>query len=219
MTTKSPSIDWKAVTRAARDVAQSYMRYEVADIAQAISLDMIEHPKRYQIGGPLFEKALRRAGYRYCQDQASRDLAGADQHTYSAEEIKSLLHSFYDPENWPNGWSQPEWDSFEGTAAEFSEDLELWAESTRIFIDLFDLEAAVSKLRSSHKRVIEKKYRDGLKLTTSEQDAHGDAIRLLTFYVNGSSSQYRGAPWDYEGPGARKAISNAHAQHITSSEY
>jgi DNA-directed RNA polymerase specialized sigma24 family protein len=212
-----PSVYWKLIVKAARTVAQSYYLFEPEDIAQAIMLDMLESPRRYaNIGGPLLFKVLQRAGYRYCQDQASRLLLHADQYTYSAEEIKQLLGRFYDPANWPNGWSQPQAGDFDDELS-FSSGLDVWAENTRICIEHLDLANAVGKLRPSHRDVIEKRYRDGQALSRSEARNAGHAIRLITYYVNEGAN--RGVPWDHEGPGARTAVSNTAAARLTGDSF
>ncbi|MEU7863443.1 hypothetical protein [Nonomuraea sp. NPDC049141] len=213
-----PSAYWSEVLKAARVVAKAYMRWEPEDIAQAIMVDMCESPKRYKsIGGKLFFEALKRAGYRYCQDQASRLLATDDEYTYSGEEIKTLLHRYYDPSTWPNGWTQPLYDG--GDVGEYSRELELWSENTRIHIDHFDLELAIKKLRPAHRKAIEKRYRDKEELSRYEAKNCSHAIRLVTFYVNENAYRtYRNIPWDYEGPGARQAMTNAGAIRLTSYE-
>ncbi|MFC4114129.1 hypothetical protein [Nonomuraea zeae] len=215
----NPSIYWSDVLRAARAVAKSYMRFEVPDIAQAIMLDMCESPQRYErIGGKLFQEALRRAGYRYCQNEASRLLEFDDEYNYSAHELAALLGRYYEPASWPNGWRQPDWGDYEDVDT-FRADLDVWSEKTAIVIDLFDVEAALNKLRPIHRKVIEKRYRDRERLSGYEAKVHSNALRLVTFYVNESAHrQYRNIPWDYEGPGARKALSNDSAIARTSYE-
>ncbi|MFD8527842.1 hypothetical protein ACFV0L_10580 [Streptosporangium canum] len=215
-----PSEYWGESVKAARIVAKSYMKFEVEDIAQAICLDMVEHPQRYRsIRGNLFFEALKKAGYRYCQDQASRNLRTYDEYTYSADEIIELLYRFYDPVNWPNGWSEPSWESYEGSLEEFGLELELWAENTRICIDMFDIQNALGKLSAPFRRVVDKRHRENLKLSDAERSIYSRAIRLVTYYVNEKVNQYRNVPWDYEGPGARRTLSNAQAQNLTSTEY
>ncbi|UBU12954.1 hypothetical protein [Nonomuraea gerenzanensis] len=216
-----PSQYWDDAVSAARIVANSYQRFETEDIAQAIMLDMCEQPQRYRsISGGLLYEAMKRAGYRHCQNEASRILHFYDEYVYSADEVKTLLSRYYDPGNWPNGWKQPEWDGQEDSLEAFGEELELWAAHTQIYADMFDVEAAVAKLRPSHLRVIEKKYRDREDLTSQEQKYISHALRLVTLYLNeGTRSTRAGTPWDYEGPGARKAMSNAQAQQHTSTNY
>jgi hypothetical protein len=195
------------------------MRFEPADIAQAIMLDMVENPARYEhIGGKLFTEALKKAGYRHCQNEASRLLEFDDEYNYSAQELAGLLGRYYEPASWPNGWSQPSWDDYDDVEA-FRTDLELWSEKTAIVIDLFDVQAAVEKLRPTHRKVIEKRYRDKERLSGYEAKVHSHALRLLTYYVNENANrQYRNVPWDYEGPGARRVMSNAGAIARTSYE-
>jgi hypothetical protein len=214
-----PSAYWNDAVRAARVVAKAYMRFEVADIAQAIMLDMLENPARYEhIGGKLFQEALRKAGYRHCQSEASRLLEHDDEYNYSARELASLLVRYYEPASWPNGWSQPSWTDYEDVEA-FQGDLELWSEKTAIVIDLFDVQAALEKLRPIHRKVIEMRYRDRKRLSEYEGKVHRHALRLLTYYVNENANrQYRHAPKDYEGPGARRAISNSSSIARTSYE-
>ncbi|MFE0151340.1 hypothetical protein ACFWY5_29630 [Nonomuraea sp. NPDC059007] len=212
----NPGDYWEDALAAGRTVAKSYRKFEPDDIAGAILLDLVENPARYEnLRGSLLFWAMKRAGFRYCQDQSSRYLYYSDQYTYSSEEVKKLLRHYYSPEVWPNGLTQPDWLEYDDVD-EFKNDLEEWAEQTKVVIDMFDLEFALTKLRDSHIAVIQKKYRDGDNLTKSEQNKHSKAVRLLTYYVNEYvTANKRQAPWDHEGPGARRAMSNDYAQFIT----
>lgn len=204
------------IKKAARQVAADYGgRFEADDIAQAIIIDMMTNPTRYnKIGGSLFFEILKRAGKRFCVEESAHFLVFASQHTYSTEEIKKLLPDYYTTEVWPNGLSQPILDDFE-SVEEFQDELEEWNNATQLVIDMMDLEFAIEKISQAQRKVVEKKYRDRQKLESKyERNKHSEAVRFIAYHVN-SRATARIKGMNHEGPGARKALSNSRSIAIT----
>lgn len=204
------------IYRAARQAANAYGgKFDVDDIAQAISLDMMTNPTRYKsIRGSLFMVILKRSGVRYCAEESARYLAFSEQYIYSSEEVKDLLDLYYRPESWPNGLSQPVITEDE-TLVEFQERLEEWNNATKLVIDMMDIEYAIAKVSEAQRRVIVKRYRDKEKLANKyEQNKHAEAIKYLTAHINQRMIS-RVIGNGHEGPGSRRAISNANAQADT----
>lgn len=173
---------WDEILKAARTAGFAYGgQFERDDIAQGIALDMLEHPDRYtNIGGTFRQLIINRAGLRYCAEQAAMFLNTADQYTYSSEELKKLLPRYCDG-SWPDGMA----------------------------IEMLDLDHAMGMLTGSQRKVIEKKYRDGERLASKyDQNKHSEAIRYLTFHVNGRTTAKQMPDFFHEGPGARKSIRN-----------
>lgn len=204
------------IYRAARQAANAYGgKFDVDDIAQAISLDMMTNPTRYKsIRGSLFMVILKRSGVRYCAEESARYLAFSEQYIYSSEEVKDLLDLYYRPESWPNGLSQPVITEDE-SLVEFQERLEEWNNATKLVIDMMDIEYAIEKVSEAQRRVIVKRYRDKEKLANKyELNKHAEAIKYLTSHINQRMIN-RVVGNGHEGPGSRKAVSNAHALTIT----
>lgn len=216
----SPADYQEDIYRAARQASTQYGgRLETDDIAQAISLDMLRNPKRYDsVGGSLFFIILRRAGLRYCAEESARFLAFSQQHIYSANEVKSLLKIYYTPEAWPNGLSQPLYEDY-GDVEAFTAALDTWNGSTRVVVDMLDLEYAIERVSEAQRRVIEKKYRDKEKLRGKyEANKHGEAIRYLTYHINNRVNRKTGVT-NHEGPGARERVSNARAVMVVANQH
>jgi hypothetical protein len=204
------------IYRAARQAANAYGgKFDVDDIAQAISLDMMTNPTRYKsIRGSLFMVILKRSGIRYCAEESARYLAFSEQYIYSSEEVKELLDLFYRPESWPNGLAQPVI-SDEESLEEFQGRLEEWNNATKLIIDMMDIEYAISKVSEAQRRVIIKRYRDKEKLANKyESNKHSEAIKYLTSHINQRMIS-RVVGNGHEGPGARRVISNASALAVT----
>lgn len=215
-----PAEFWDDIYRGAKAANYAYgKRFTLDDIAQGIALDILENPTRYSdIGGEFRQLIMKKAGLRYCAQQAAMFLTYGDQTIYSSEELKKLIPKFYSPSSWPNDWSQPKLEDV-GGVPQLKEALEEWAEDTKIFIEMFDIEYAIALLTGSQRKIIEKKYRDGLKLETKyEQNKHSQAIRFLTFHVNERVTKRSSVDRMYEGPGARKAVGNVTAIAKTGSE-
>lgn len=204
------------IYRAARQAANAYGgKFDADDIAQAISLDILANPTRYRsIRGALFMVILRRAGIRYCAEESARYLAFSEQYIYSAEEVKQLLGQYYKSESWPNGLGQPVIRD-EETFTDYRDRLEEWNNSTKLVIDMLDIEYAVSKVSEAQRRVIVKRYRDRERLANKyEVNKHAEAIKFLTFHINQRMIN-RVVGDGHEGPGARQVMSNALARTLT----
>lgn len=209
------------IYRAARQAANNYGgKFDVDDIAQAISVDMIENHSRYgSIKGNLFFEILKRSGIRYCAEECARYLTFSEQYIYSSEELKRLLVTFYKPESWPNGLKQPVVEHYE-TVEEFRDELEEWNNATQLVIDMIDVEYAIDKLSEAQRKVIEKKYRDLEKLESKYQmNKHSEAIRYLTSHINTRMVDRAKGPRGHEGPGARSVVTNAHAIAVTANQF
>lgn len=207
------------IRKAARQVAADYGgRFDADDIAQAIIMDMMTNPTRYnKIGGSLFFEILKRAGKRFCVEESAHFLVFASQYTYSTEDVKALLPQYYTAEVWPNGLSQPLLDDYE-TVEEFQDELEEWNNATQLVIDMMDIDFALDKISLAQRKVVEKKYRDGQRLESKyERNKHSEAVRFLAYHVN-SRATARMKGGNHEGPGARQVISNAQSIAVTANQ-
>lgn len=174
------------VNAISRKVARQFgNRFDWEDIAQGVFLDMMVNAKQYNpLGGNLLLSVIRKAAVRWCAQECAKFLKFGDQTIYSSEELKKLLPKFYDPSSWPNGLKQPKWDDCENVAT-YQEELEEWASNTALSVDMLDVEYAVNMLTQAQRNIIQKRYRDGEKLSSKyELNLHGEAIRYLTYHVN-----------------------------------
>lgn len=170
----------------ARSAAKSFGgRFDWDDIAQAITLDMLAHPKIYDgLKGNLLMWVLKRTAMKWCAQECAKFLKFGDQTIYSSEELKPLLFKYYEPSSWPNGLSQPSWDDYDDIDT-FKEVLDEWASDTKLSVDMLDIDHAIKLLTTAQRNIIQKKYRDRERLASKyELNLHSVAIRYLTYHVN-----------------------------------
>ncbi|MGW2478631.1 hypothetical protein ACWCWQ_02180 [Streptomyces sp. NPDC001571] len=88
---------------------------------------------------------------------------------------------------------------------------------TRVNVDdKIDLERGFAQLTRGQREVIVRRYVDGDTLNNVERRDLTRAVEALTIRMNGSAALHKA---DHDGPGSRRAITNASARAITGNSY
>lgn len=183
-----------------REVSRRYPGTEPDDIASEALARVYSRLDRLMDKEPGYlYKALRKGAIAYAAEQRYRYVVGTSQYIYTPAEVRVLLeHCYYDPAAWSVPTGRDDWLSAE-------------IDGQSIGVALMDMRAAMERIKPEHQRTLEKAFNDGENIHHEKVSRAVEAlVRALNRHIN-----RRG---DREGPGARKAMSNAQAQYRTRAE-
>lgn len=209
MTEERGALEFEELTELADKVAKSkareYPGIEAEDIRQEILVRVLESPDSLTgFGGGALRRTFEAVATRYCATERYRYTFHSGQYVYTPDEVRALFEeAFYDP----GAWEHPP----------VKESYELSITSGGVVVALWDLREAFGALKPAEKEVIEARYRNGFTLTETERKRCNRAIDSATRILNRRITEKSTAP--HNGPGARRAISNAEAVARTKESY
>jgi len=189
------------IEKVARTVAKDFPDVEWEDLSQELYCIIIEHTDipEPEDGDPY--PTLFGAAKIIARKIRAQHLDISPQYTYRQSDVRRILESSMYYDLWQSGWT-PEDDPSE------------YSHSDAI-ITRMDVTWAITLLSVDYRDAILSRYRDGVvpQHATPEYKRLDRALRKLTDTINNYKRPHP------EGPGSRKAISNAHAQYITDTQW
>lgn len=206
---KTIEFDWptaidmaKAVSRT---VARSYPGIDADDIEQAIVTKCATNEatfKRMGYGPAAMGNIFKRYGNEYANSERLSAYNFNSEYHYTVSEVRTLCQRMlFDA------------DAFHES---FDDIPELMSRFDDIMCRVVDLQTAYNDATDADKELIRVKFLTDDEVTPAKARATQRAIDRLTLAINKGRSVRRGS---HDGPGARQAISNAAAGHITSASY
>lgn len=215
--------------QAARAIRRQFPMVEYDDLAQVALMWCVQHPRKLAeyLADDDHERLIVSAMKNACKDYARRERADrlgndlTDDVWYRFRQLRQdLLPAVFDYTAWTNP-PKPLAKSRGGDPAEGGN----WVTT------LADVSRAVSTIDTTLRSVLHMRYRDKMKfreiaeaLDVSVGTAHNRVNSAVTA-VQEALGGFRPhddpaeADWWHEGPGSRRAISNAHARAITNNQY
>ncbi len=184
-------------------VSREWPMIEADDITQHVLMKACTRVDEYNALDPaaLYD-AMRREATAWCAKERASYVTMSARYLYTPAEVRELL------ELWADGgestWALPP--TKDGYLAA--------PDAGNIVVNVWDLKTAIGKLPDTWRGIIIRRI-TGDSLTPSEYRTWCRAIERLTLTLN---RVVNAAPLDHEGPGARKAIPNARAYAMTSSD-
>lgn len=192
--------------KVARKVAKEYPGISAEDVEQEVLLEVLKREdmfKRMNYEIPQLWRFLTNYARKYSNDERLAVYQWDSQYHYTTKEVRALCaealfdrDAFYD---------------------KVERDVNLMTEFEEIMCRVADLQAAYAKLREQDQNVIYRRYVIGESLSPADAKRLERATNHLAIVINKGKS-IRKVPKDHDGPGARKAISNAHARFITENQ-
>jgi len=203
--TKKIEFDWPtAIDMAkaiARTVARSYAGIDADDIEQAIVTKCAENEGtfvRMGYGPAAMGNIFKRYGNEYANAERLSAYNFNSEYHYTVAEVRTLCQRMlFDREAF---------------LASFEDIPELMSRFDDIMCRVMDVQAAFNNASDADKELIRTKFLTDTDLTPAKARATHRAVDRLTLAINKGRSARRG---DHDGPGARKAMSNAQAQAMS----
>lgn len=195
------------VNRVAASIAKSNPGIEASDIEQEIYLKVLQPGFLARItenDGGLVYTAATQAGVKYAENERMVYTYFSAEYIYTPAEIRTLLEDeFFNPLSWEEAPTK---------------ELDISIKSGGVVIALFDIREAFESLSEAEQTAIRSYYEFGVTPETpGEKSRVYRAIDKMTRFINGNIYD-RGAA-AHDGPGSRKATSNAAAVAATSNTY
>ena len=186
----------------ARKVAQEYPGIEAEDIASEALTRLYESAERLcHANKDHLYKVLEGEGVSYAAKERYDYILFSSQYVYTPREIKAILkHVYYDESARDVPTQRDDW-----LSADIGPGV--------VGISIFDVDEAMDRIKPEHRKLLERRYRDGEDI--KDRKAVARAIDHLTRAIN--RRMYRKG-YSEEGPGSRKAVSNREARHVTVAE-
>jgi len=187
--------------RAGESVARTFPGMDAEDLSSEALTAIMENA--WSVKGKdrdYIYKALEAAAERFALKARYDYMLATSTYVYRPAEVRALLKEFY--------WNQDEWDVPSGPDDRLSASIS----KDTVFVSVMDIQAAWKTLSSNHIDVLIRVFRDGDESVHSQYVTRAvDALtRALNWQVNRPAT-------DHKGPGARKAMSNSQARHLTGS--
>lgn len=146
---------------------------------------------------------IRKVGKTYCMEERYRYTHYSAQYVYTNEEVRQLFKSgFFEEAAWQDVPKKG--------------DYKLTVDEGGVTVALWDIRAAYDSLSKPEREAIFRKYALDDQLDTTERKRLSRAVDAVTRYLNSKVVAAQESRHDYDnGPGARRAITNAHALAIT----
>lgn len=189
-------------SRAGKEIARKYPGIDSEDIAsEALTALMGKIDRVADMSPGYLYEVLRRDGLTYAAKQRYQYVVESNQYIYTPREVKALLeHCYYDPAAWDVPTGMDDWLSAE-------------IDGHSIGVSLFDIKAAMERIKPTHRNVIEQRY------FYDDTSIHHETVnRAVDSLVRALNRKLNGLDSDYEGPGSRQAVSNGEAVRRTSYE-
>ena len=183
-------------------IARRYPGIDPEDItAEALTelyrtKDQIRSPTQQNV-----YKILERWAIRYAATERYEYVVNTSQYIYTPHEVRALLkHAYFMEEMWDVPRAEDD-----SLCAEIEGDV--------VVVSLLDIEEALRRATPAAKETINRAFSAGEQVPRKTLDRAIDQItRHLNKHVNRSS-------FGHEGPGARRALTNANAQYITRNQW
>jgi DNA-directed RNA polymerase specialized sigma24 family protein len=186
--------------KAGRQIAREYPGIDAEDVAQAALLGLYEDKPKRKEPAYIYKILLRHARIFAAKERYSY-VVGTSNYLYRTKEVRKILEHAY----------------FQSSAHEVpaGADDRLSAEvgGDSIFVSVLDIDEAWKKLSKAQSTALTRKFANGEDV---ESKSVWRAVEALTRHLNGHVNQGIEA---HEGPGSRKAISNAEAQFVTRNQW
>lgn len=197
----------KNSARLGRETARDFPGIEASDIEHEIMVtgaeQIIKYPGRWELASePLRATMLRQFGRAYAADEIRESRIYDAKWTYMPAEVVALLDAAFDEE-------------IRNIAPQ--KDQSLWSlEGENLAIPLMDIDNALTKLTDKQKTVVLKRhvYHETLD-GAAERMLYSRAVDKICNYLNTAVHVRYSNEGDHEGPGARKAQTNAEAFNLT----
>lgn len=209
-----------AVLSAAERIGQSFRwmyQLDPADVASVVTLYAFERRRFLEVAAReqprVFEASLRRHANAYYRRERVRALCESDRYFYDPEYVRAFLPYFFAVEDWSNGpvSDDPSSEWATGEAIDTALDIKRgWAGLKgwqRAVIEARHLTCRPTTRGSVDWESIA--YVTGRANAQSARTAYAEATRELAFEMNVCRAERLRA---HEGPGARRAVSNATAR-------
>ncbi|MDQ0793582.1 hypothetical protein [Streptomyces sp. B1I3] len=186
--------------RVAGAFAKSFYGIDKDDIYQELAVGLItkEEVLRKNARTPAYVKrALQNVAHNYCMGERATHYFYSDQYDYTPDTVKVLVEKVLCGE--PGKMSIP---SDASPESQVEEGMILNAEISR----------ALDELPESYRAILEAKYVIGEDLSTNERKTFSRAINRLVSNLN---TRKKAETKEHEGPGSRKALTNAAALYNT----
>jgi len=193
------------VKNVARKVAADFPGHiEVEDMEMELYCFLLERSKYFdkEVASAIVYKALTEQAKKVGWEQRKQHLVLTPQYTYRPSDVRRILETMFNYTTWPDARVPDDAKSIKGNdALEMSSDV-AWAFS--------------KMTHEPYKQAIAKRYRDGIQPENGSADSKrlSRAIQTLTEILN-----YYMKSAHEDGPGARKAITNARAAYNISAPY
>jgi DNA-directed RNA polymerase specialized sigma24 family protein len=203
---------WTRYTKIAESVAQrvaeEYPGIEAEDIRQEILLHVVEKKSTYEAtdypDGQL-RKNFRNVAISYAGKERYAYIYYSAEYVYTSPEVRQLFEkAFFQPEMWETA---PTKDDGVSVA------------SGGVVVALWDLDRAYSALPVLDAQVIAKRYEQGEPLSSAETMRLSRAIDKIVRTLNNSVVKRGQEKKKHDGPGARFAMTSAHARMVSGDPY
>jgi len=182
----------------AKGITRNYPGIDWEDVAQEMSSLLVEKQSQFSeehIKDSYVSTALRHVGNNYCQKEYSRKFFSGDSFVYRPDDVREFLQAYYDLSL--GDMRAPSY----GESVESDDHLAIYA----------DIAVAVEH-SGVYREVIVNYFCEGWEPTSdAERQQFSRAIRKVTKLLNDNREKQKK---NHNGPGSRKAMTNARAQYI-----
>lgn len=198
------------VTRESARFAHDWPGIEADDIAQEMWARLAEswgsiEAEPIEDHGRLVTYRARGAATAYCVSERHYFQSKTAQWIYTPSEVRALLADHYfQHDSWNETPKRPEW----GKQTLLGDG---------VVVALWDIQNAFHALSEQDQVIIIRAYSNGERLNVTERKWLQRAMDTMTLSLN--RGIYRKGTTEYEGPGSRKAISNAQSRAATTNDY
>lgn len=190
------------INKTARSISRSYIKVEEEDVLQEIYIFLWEKEELLlsnQCSDKYVRTCIKNVARNYALRQRDMTLRETDTFYYSFDEVRDMLPSFFS--------GHEDWNTttvVEATGESY--------DSRDSLAMMCDFALAYDKLNVSHKEILVRKYGMGEEL--AEAKDRQQASRALKKFVISLNTETDKKAKAYQGPGARKAITNAKSQYM-----
>lgn len=189
-------------SKVGRRVARRFPGVEADDIASAALTELVR--TKDQIKEPTegnVYKILEKFGIRYADKERYDYIVNSSQYVYTPREVRALLKEAYFVEEM---WNTP---------SGRDDRLSATIEQDVVVVSLLDVEEALGQTSGRYRDVVTRAFYMGEEVDSKELTrAVDDVTKHLNRHINRSK-------YGHEGPGARRAITNAHSQYLTRNQW
>lgn len=200
-----------AVRHAARGVSLEWSEIiDRADLEQEIWVRLLKDKYAEKVAGmdpPARRKTLRMIGSQVASDMRVDYEHFSGQYAYSTGEVRDRLNRQPSPLDHPEVVAA---DPGEYGTDEFTES------ASSFSVEDVDLRTAFGQLEEHHRNALRLRFVGGELTDTSS--GRGQVLRAVDALTRQMNRNFRRESYDHVGPGARKAISNRHAQYLVETQ-
>lgn len=184
--------------RVAASFSRSYPGVDAEDIKQELDVMLVEKKEQFLAQDnpeSYIRVSMKHCATAFCKRERSAQMFWTDDYLYRPDDVRELLQEHY--EAIEKAWIPEDARTENGNDA---------------VVMLVDIEQAVASLNVSYKSILFRKYVLDDVEEPKDRQTLSRAVRKVTEVLNTKRKRDMA---NHEGPGARKVISNAHAQYQT----